>query len=63
MTLVAYGLNTIHRSEHNSMGKRDGKTSEKVNKPNCIVQYRYMRSEDRAYQYFSYYLVVRESVK
>jgi hypothetical protein len=43
------------------MGKRDGKTSEKVDKPNSIVQYRYMRSEDRAYRYLSYYLVVRES--
>jgi hypothetical protein len=46
------------------MGKRrDGKTSEKVSKPNCILQYRYMGSEDCAYQYLSYYLVVRERVK
>ena len=37
------GLNTICHSEHNSRGKRDGKSSLKINKPNCTVQYGCMK--------------------
>jgi len=37
-------LNTIN-SEHNSVGKRGGQTSEKISNPNCIVQYKYMKGE------------------
>jgi hypothetical protein len=54
---------TKHHSEHNSAGKRDGQTREKINKPNCLVQYRYMKGVYHAYRYLSYYSVVGERMK
>jgi hypothetical protein len=56
-------ISTIHDSEHVHTGKKDRKTNEEINKPNCVVQYnKYMKCVDRADQYLSYYSVVRKTV-
>jgi hypothetical protein len=57
-------ISTIHDSKHVNTGKIDRKTSEEINKPNCIVQYKkYMKGVVRADQYLSYYSLVRKTVK
>jgi hypothetical protein len=55
---------TIHDSKHVNTGNVDRKTSEEINKPNCMVQYnKYMKGADCADQYLSYYSIVRKTVK
>jgi hypothetical protein len=57
-------ISTIHDSIHVNTGKADRKTSEEINKPNCIVQYnKYMKGVDCADQYLRYYSFVRKMVK
>ena len=57
-------ISTIHDSEHVHTGKKDRKTNEEISKPNRVVQYnKYMKGVDRADQYFSYYSVVRKTMK
>jgi hypothetical protein len=57
-------ISTIHDLKHVNTGKIDRKTSEEINKPNCIVQYKkYMKGVDRADQYLSYSSIVRKTVK
>jgi hypothetical protein len=57
-------ISTIHDSKQINTEKTDRKTSEEINKPNCIVQYnKYLNGVDCADQYLSYYSIVRKTVK
>ena len=56
-------ISTIHDSKHVCTGKKDQKTNEDTSKPNYVVQYKYIKGVDHAGQYFSYYSIVRKTVK
>jgi hypothetical protein len=57
-------ISTIHDSKHVNTGQTDRKTNEEINKPNRIAQYnKYIKRVDRADQYFSYYSILRKTVK
>jgi hypothetical protein len=57
-------ISTIHDSKYANTGETDRKTSEEINKPNCIVQYnKYFKGADRAGQYLSCCSIVRKTVK
>jgi len=54
----------IHDATIVNTGRKDRKTNMEIKKPYAVVQYnKFMKGLDRADQYFSYYFVLRKTVK
>ena len=57
-------ISTILDATVVNTGRKDRKTNMEIKKPYAVVQYnKFMKGEDRADQYLSYYLVLRRTVK
>jgi hypothetical protein len=57
-------ISTIHEATFVITRRKDRKTNMEVKKPNAVVQYhKFMKGIDRADQYFSFYSVLRNTVK
>ena len=57
-------INTIHDATIVNTGQKDRKTNMVIKNPYAVVQYnKFMKGVDRADQYFSFYSVLRKTVK
>jgi len=57
-------ISTIHDATTVNNGRNDRKTNMEVKKPYAVIQYnKFMKGVDRADQYFSFYSVLKKTVK
>ena len=57
-------ISTIHDATTVNNGRKDRKTNMEVKKPYAVIQYnKFMKGVDRADQYFSFYSVLKKTVK
>jgi len=57
-------ISTIHEATIINKGKKDRKTNMEVKKLYAVVQHnKFLKGVDRAYQYLSFYSVLRKTIK
>jgi len=57
-------ISTIHDATTVNKGRKGRKTNMEIKKPYAVVQYnKFIKDVDRADQYFSYYSVLKKTVK